>query len=189
MPRIKALNKSEAPDRAQPLLDSVEKKLGRVPNLMRTMAHSPATLESYLGFSAAVSKGSLTAKLREQIALVVGESNNCDYCVAAHSALGRLAGLSNEEITDSRRGNSPDSKTEAALAFARKIVKERGFVSDEDVTSLRSAGYDDGAITEIVANVALNIFTNYFNHVTQAEIDFPKAGALEASPACACSAS
>lgn len=186
MPRIKALNKSEAPDRAQPLLDGVEKKLGKVPNLMRTMAQSPATLESYLGFSAAVSKGSLPAKLREQIALVVGESNSCEYCVAAHSALGRLAGLSSEEITDSRTGNSPDSKTEAALTFARKLVKERGFVSDEDVTSLRSAGYDDGAITEIVANVALNIFTNYFNHVAQTEVDFPRQAALSDKPTCAC---
>lgn len=188
MPRIKALNKSEASEKAQTLLEGVEKKLGKVPNLMGTMAHSPAVLESYLGFSAAVSKGALPAKLREQIALVVGESNNCEYCVAAHSALGRLAGLSNEEITDSRRGSSPDSKTESALSFARKIVKERGFVSDEDVTALRSAGYDDGAITEIVANVALNIFTNYFNHVAQTDVDFPRQPALKTEHSCACSA-
>lgn len=182
MPRIKALTTSEAGEKAQTLLDGVEKKLGKVPNLMRTMAHSPAVLESYLGFNTAVSKGVLPAKLREQISLVVGESNNCEYCVAAHSALGRLAGLSAEEIAASRRGTSPDSKTEAALSFARKIVKERGLVSDDDVASLRLAGYDDGAITEIVANVALNIFTNYFNHVAQTDIDFPKASALEASP-------
>ena len=90
--------------------------------------------------------------------------------------------MSVEEIVASRRGTSPDSKTEAALSFARKIVKERGLVSDDDVASLRLAGYDDGAITEIVANVALNIFTNYFNHVAQTDIDFPKASALEASP-------
>lgn len=150
------------------------------------MANSPAVLEAYLGFSGALAKGALSARLREQIALAVGESNNCQYCLAAHTALGRMAGLSDEQIADSRRGSSPDRKTEAALAFATKVVSERGLVDDDDVAQLRAAGFDDGDIAEIVANVSLNIFTNYLNHIAETEIDFPKAAALQPGPACAC---
>ncbi len=186
MPRLKALTKTDANEKARPLLDGVEKKLGMVPNLMATMANSPAVLEGYLGFTSALAKGSLPAKLREQIALVVGETNDCQYCLAAHAALGRMAGLSDEEIADSRRGSSPDRKTEAALTFARKVVAERGWVSDDDVAGLRTAGFDDGAIAEIVANVAVNIFTNYFNHVAGTKVDFPEVPALDAKPSCAC---
>lgn len=186
MPRLNALTTEQANPRAQTLLSGVEKKLGSVPKLMQTMANSPAVLEAYLGFTTALSKGSLSAKLREQIALAVGEANSCEYCLAAHATLGRIAGLTDGEIAESRRGAAADRKTEAALAFARKVVKERGWVSDEDVQALRTAGFDDGGIAEIVANVAVNIFTNYFNHVAETEIDFPKVAALGAEPACAC---
>jgi len=180
------LSKTEAGNEAQPLLAAVEKKLGTVPNLMRTMANSPAVLEAYLGFSGTLAKGALGTKLREQIALAVGESNDCRYCLAAHTALGRMAGLNDEQIRDSRRGRSPDRKTEAALAFARKVVAERGSVSDADVDALRAAGFNDGDVAEIVANVALNLFTNYFNHVAGTEIDFPEAESLPCERACAC---
>lgn len=178
MVRLKTITNQEADTKALGLLDGIQKKLGKTPNMMRIMANSPTVLEAYLGFSSTLGKGSLPAKLREQIALTVGEANQCGYCLAAHSALGRMAGLSDEDIADSRRGTSPDRKTEAALVFAQKVVKDRGFVADEDIESLRNVGFDDGAITEIVANVALNLFTNYFNHITDAEVDFPEAKEL-----------
>jgi AhpD family alkylhydroperoxidase len=117
----------------------------------------------------------LSPQLREQIALAVAQENDCDYCLAAHTALGRSVGLSDEAIRDSRRGASPDSKTDAALRFARLIVEKRGRVSDEDVARVRYAGHTDAEIAEIVANVAVNIFTNYFNHVAETEVDFPPA--------------
>lgn len=186
MPRLNAITKTEASEKARILLEGVEKKLGMVPNIMSTMANAPTVLEAYLGFSTALGKGSLPARLREQIALAVGESNGCDYCVSAHAAIGRSAGLSDEEIADSRRGSSPDRKTDAALNFARKLVNERGRVGDDDVEILRAAGFDEGAIAEIVANVALNLFTNYFNHVAETDIDFPEIQALEPKQACAC---
>ncbi len=186
MPRLKALTTTEADPKAQPLLDGVEKKLRTVPNIMRTMANSPAVLEAYLGFTSALAKGALSAKLREQIALAVGEANGCQYCVAAHAALGRMAGLNDEEVANSRRGSSPDRKTHAALTFSRRVVRERGSVSDDDIASLRSVGFDDGGIAEIVANVAVNIFTNYFNHVAETVVDFPKVEALECTTPCAC---
>ena len=185
MPRIKAIETAEAAPKAKALLDGVQKKLGMTPNLMRTMANSPAVLEAYLGFSNSLGQSSLSPKLREQIALTVGEVNRCQYCLAAHCALGKMAGLGDEEIADSRRGVSPDRKTEAVLRFARKVVTERGWVSDEDAQSMRAVGVTDAEIVEIVATVALNIFTNYFNHVAGTEVDFPEVEAAEA-PACSC---
>ncbi|MGD2111472.1 MAG: peroxidase-related enzyme [Phycisphaerae bacterium] len=185
MPRIRAIETAEAAPKARKLLDGVQKKLGMTPNLMRTMANSPAVLEAYLGFSNSLGQSSLSPKLREQIALAVGELNRCQYCLAAHCALGKMAGLGDEEIADSRRGVSPDRKTEAVLRFAGKVVSERGWVSDEDVQSIRAVGVTDAEIAEIVAAVALNIFTNYINHVAGTEVDFPEVEASEA-PTCSC---
>ncbi|MEZ6084641.1 MAG: peroxidase-related enzyme [Phycisphaerae bacterium] len=185
MPRLKAIETAEAEPKAKTLLNGVQKKLGMTPNLMRTMANSPAVLEAYLGFSNTLGQSSLSTKLREQIALTVGEVNRCQYCLAAHNALGKMAGLGDEEIADSRRGTSTDRKTEAVLKFARRIVAERGWVSDEDVASVRAVGVNDVEIAEIVAVVALNIFTNYFNHVAGTKVDFPEVEPV-AAPACAC---
>ena len=186
MPRLKAIETSEAEPKAKALLEGVQKKLGMTPNLMRTMANSPAVLEAYLAFSTALGKGSLPPKLREQIALIVGELNGCQYCLSAHSALGKMVGLSDEEIADSRRGVSPDRKTDAVLRFAGKVVTERGWVGDDDVAALRAAGTTDAEVAEIVATVAVNIFSNYFNHVADTEVDFPEVEAPGKNPACAC---
>ena len=173
MARIQPIDTKRAEGKAKDLLNHVQNKLGMTPNIIRTMANSPAVLEAYLGFSEALQGGVLPAKLREQIALTVAEANHCHYCLAAHSVIGRSVGLSDETILDSRKGFSTNSKDEAALRFAAKLVENRGFVTDEDVTSLRDAGYRDGEIAEIVANVTFNIFTNYFNHVADPEVDFP----------------
>ena len=186
MPRLKAIETAEAKSKAETLLEGVQKKLGMTPNLMRTMANSPAVLEAYLGFGNALGKGTLSPKLREQIALTVGELNGCQYCLSAHTALGKMVGLGDEDIADSRRGVSPDRKTEAVLQFARKVVTERGWVSDDDVESLRAAGTTDAELAEIVGAVALNIFSNYFNHVAGTEVDFPEVEAPSATPACSC---
>jgi uncharacterized peroxidase-related enzyme len=181
MPRIRPVDQNTADSATTELLGSVKKKLGTVPNLVATMAHSPAVARAYLNFSQTLSTGSLPARLREQIALVVGETNGCDYCVAAHTALGKGAGLTEADTCDARRACSSCEKEQTALEFARKIVKDRGVVSDADVEQLRQAGYTDGEVGEIVANVALNIFTNYFNHVAGTEVDFPAVPHLEAA--------
>ena len=181
MARINPVNRSAADTATGRLLDGVQKKLGIVPNLIATMANSPAVANAYLGFSQSLSSGTLPARLREQLALVVGETNGCEYCVAAHTALGKGAGLSEGETCDARRAVAADDKERVALEFARKIVTDRGNVSDDDVHAVRQAGYSDGEIGEIVANVALNIFTNYFNHVAGTEVDFPVAPQLAAA--------
>ena len=178
MARIQPVKKENADSTTAELLRSVEKKMGKVPNIVATMANSPAVAKAYLGFSQSLSGGSLAARLREQIALAVGQTNNCDYCVAAHTALGKGAGLTEAETLDARRIDAKDNKERAALEFARKIVDERGWVSDDDLQQVRQAGYNDGEIAEIVANVALNVFTNYFNHVAGTDVDFPAVAEL-----------
>jgi uncharacterized peroxidase-related enzyme len=174
MSRIHQIAPEAATGKAKELLDAVQGKLGLVPNITRAMANSPSVLEGYLGLSGALGKGGLSAKNREQIALAVGQANQCDYCLAAHSTIGKMVGLTPDQILDSRRGTAVDPKSDALIRFARKVVDERGQVSDADVAEVRAAGLDDGAIAEVVANVALNIFTNYFNHVAETDIDFPK---------------
>lgn len=163
-----------SPAAAQPLLQAVNKQLGSVPNLFRLVANSPAALEGYLSLSGALGKGSLPAQTRERIALAVAQINGCDYCLSAHTYLGKnLAKLDDAEITANRNGASNDPKADAAVRFAAKVARERGHVSDADFSAVKLAGYDDAQIVEIVLHVALNTFTNYVNEVGKTVIDFP----------------
>ena len=174
MTRLTAINPPEATGKAKELLDAVNKKIGMTPNLMRTMAQSPAVLKAYLNFSGALAGGSLNAKIREQISLAVAEANSCEYCLSAHTAIGKMVGLSEDAIHQARQSASGDAKTDAALKFARAIVLERGEVSEAEVRQVRDAGFTEGEVAEIIANVSLNIFTNYFNHIAGTVVDFPK---------------
>ena len=180
MERITPIDLQAAQGRVKELLDAVKAKLRIVPNMTRSMAVSPSVLDAYLGFSGALAHGVLPARVREQLALDVAEANHCDYCVSAHSALGKRAGLTDQDILDSRRGASTDPKTDVLLRFARKLVANRGLVDDADIAAVREAGFGDAEIAEVVAHVGLNVFTNYFNNVAGTPIDFPKAPALAA---------
>ena len=163
-----------SPAAAQPLLDAVKKQLGIVPNLFRVVGNSPAALEGYLGLNAALGKGLLDARTRERIALAVAELNGCDYCLSAHTYLGKnIAKLDDAELAANREGGSSDAKADAALRFAAKVVRERGHVTDADVKTVKAAGYSDAQVIEIVLHVALNTLTNYVNEVAKTEIDFP----------------
>ena len=173
MARLQPIDPADAPGKANALLDAVQKSHGKAPNLLRTLAHSPAALEGYLSFSKALSGGRLDARLRESIALAVAGETGCDYCASAHTAIGRSLGLSEDELAHNLRGRSDNPHTAAALRFVKAVIAKRGFVSDEDLLRVRDAGFSDGDIAEMVGAVALNMFTNYFNHVAGTEIDFP----------------
>jgi len=174
MNRLQALNPDTTTGKSKELFNGVENKLGMVPNMMRTMGNSPATLEGYLNLSGALSAGSLGAKTGELIALTVAEANNCDYCLSAHTFIGeKLVKINFEELEAARYGKSTDSKIQAALTFAKTLVQKGGRVNDEDVQATKDAGYNDGEISEIVAHVALNTFTNYLNNTANTSIDFP----------------
>ena len=165
---------ADAPEAAQPLLEAVNKGLGTVPNLHRLVANSPAALEGYLAMNGALAKGKVPAATRERIALAVAELNGCDYCLSAHTYLGKnLAKLDDAEITANRSGASNDPKADAAVRFAAQLVKSRGHVSEAEIASVRAAGYSDAQLLEIVQHVALNTWTNYVNSAFQTVIDFP----------------
>jgi uncharacterized peroxidase-related enzyme len=145
-----------------------------VPNLFRMVANSPAALEGYLGMMGALGKGALPAATRERIALAVAEANGCEYCLSAHTYLGKhVAKLSDAEMLANRSGTSGDAVADAAVRFARTVLEQRGNVADEDLHAVRTAGYTDGQIVEIVQHVALNVWTNYVNSVAQTVVDFP----------------
>lgn len=186
MTRIQAIEPDHASTPVKLLYKGVHDKLGMIPNMMRTMAVAPPVLEGYLSLSGALGNGSLSMQVREQIALTVAEMNGCGYCLAAHCALGGMAGLSKEQIHDSRVGVGADAQAQAVLTLARAIVNQRGRISDREIAAARSAGLDDAAIAEVAGNVALNIFTNYFNNLAGTSIDFPVAEPLEHAGAAAC---
>lgn len=164
---------------AQPLLAAVEKQLGLVPNLFRLIGHSPATLQGYLAFNAGLTKA-LDVRMRERIALAIAQLNGCDYCLSAHTYIGRnLAKIDEDEILRNRRGGSAEERANVAIGFALKIAVARGRVSDADLAKIRAAGFTEAQIVEIVALVAENIFTNYLNNVAATPIDFPVVSAGE----------
>jgi len=174
MTRIQAMDPAFATGKARTLLDTVKAKMGIVPNLTRVLANAPAALEGYLNFSGALAGGEFDAKVREQIALTVAQANLCDYCLSAHTLIGGKVGLSTDDIQAARAAISTTPRTDAILKLARAIVVSRGEVTDPDLRAARHAGLGDSEIVETVANVALNIFTNYLNHAAQTVIDFPK---------------
>jgi uncharacterized peroxidase-related enzyme len=167
-----------APEASRPQLEAVKKLLGVAPNLFRMVAGSPAALEGYVGLIGALGKGGLPAATHERIALAVAEANRCDYCLSAHTYLGRnVAKLDDAEMTANRNGASNDPKADAAVRFARIVMERRGHVSDDDLRAMKMAGCSEAQIIEVVLHVALNTWTNYINSVAQTDIDFPRVAA------------
>lgn len=181
MSRIQPVDRHTTDDRLRKTFDAVEKQLGVVPNMVRTMAVSPAVLDGYLALNAALGRGALPPALREQIALATAEANACDYCLSVHTALGQRAGVADDELDANRAGLSSDPKVAAALRFVSTVLERRGGVSAVALADVRAAGFSDGEVLEIVAHVALNVFTNYFNRVARTEIDFPRVTARTAA--------
>lgn len=173
MARVAVIDPQTATGEARDLLDAVQSALGMVPNFIRILANSPAALQAFLGLHGIAGAGALDALTRERIALAVAEQNACQYCVSAHTAIGRKAGLDTEEMLANRKGQSGDLKAGAALAFARALVEHSGQVSLTEFDAVRAAGHSDAEIIEIITHVAMNIFTNLLGKATQVEIDFP----------------
>jgi uncharacterized peroxidase-related enzyme len=174
MARLTALNPEQATGKTKELFTAIESKLGMVPNMMRTMGNSSAFLEGYLNLSGALGGGTLGAKTGELIALAVAESNNCDYCLSAHTYIGaNLVKIKAETLNAARNGNATDAKTDAILKFAKVLVSKKGLVDDADVNTLKTSGVTEGEVGEIIGHVALNILTNYINNTSNTKIDFP----------------
>ncbi len=173
MSRLSIVSDARATSEQKELLDAIRSKLGMVPNFLRVFANSPTALRAFLGLYGAAGDGTLDALDRERIALALAQQNGCQYCVSAHTAIGRKAGLDAEEIAAARAGASDDSTSAAILKFARSLMDKRGEVSTIELAELRSAGVDDAQIVEIITHVGMNFLTNILGKCSLVEIDFP----------------
>ncbi len=171
MPRFAPVDPANAPAPVKAIFDGPLK--GKHFNIFKSMANAPAALNFYLQGSGALSQGLLTPAQREAVALAVGQASGCDYCVAAHTAIGKGAGMSEADTISARGGKSSDPQTAALVRFALALQEKKGWISDDDFKALTGAGLTQGHAVETVAVVALNLFTNYFNHANQTVVDFP----------------
>ena len=173
MPRLNVVDPANATDKTKELFEGPLK--GKHFNIFKGLANAPAALNAYVQLSGAVSGGSLSAAQREIIQLTAASLNSCDYCAAAHTAIGKQAGLTEQQTIQARNGTLDDPKLAALSKLTTALYEKKGFLSDEDLASFKSAGYDDGHVAEVVANYALALYTNYFNHVNDTVNDFPAA--------------
>ncbi|MFL9831706.1 carboxymuconolactone decarboxylase family protein [Flavobacterium sp. ST-87] len=164
---------------AQSILESVEKKMGKIPNLYATIGYSSSALKSMLETEAALSHdSSFTAKEREAINLIVSQVNQCDYCLAAHTTLAKMRGFTEDETIEIRKGNSDDPKLNAIIKLAQSIAGHKGNAGNGALENFFNTGYDEKALIELTALIALRSFTNYVFANTQIPIDFPLAQAI-----------
>lgn len=178
MPRILPVTDETVSPTAKPLLAAVKQQLGSVPNLFATIARSPESLAFLLGALDQLSRGSLSAREVELINLYTSELNGCGYCISAHAALGKRAGLTGDEIDRARLGDAPAPRERALLALVRRVVRTGGASAGTEVAQAREVGIADGELVEVLAHVALKTFTNAVAVIAQTEIDFPKAPRL-----------
>ncbi|MEU5406308.1 carboxymuconolactone decarboxylase family protein [Nocardia asteroides] len=175
MSRLPLIAADTADGEQAELLTEVERQLGRVPNLYAAMANSPATLRGYLRLRDSLSRGKLGARTREQLALLIAADNGCEYCVSAHTTRATKMGFTPEAIAATKAARAEDPHAAAVLRFARAVLRTGGRVGDEQLAEARASGVGDTELTEAVGHVALNVMSNYFNHVARPELDFPLA--------------
>lgn len=173
MTRITLVTPADATGPVEQTFAEIKSAFGVVPNMFRAVANSPAALASMWGSFGALGGGRLGARLGEQIAVAIADRNNCNYRLAAHALLGQKAGASAQEMKEAQSGRSSDPRMQAALAFAVKVVDARASIVVSDLDALRAAGFDDGEVVEIIAHIALNLFTNYVNVALDVPVDFP----------------
>jgi AhpD family alkylhydroperoxidase len=172
--RIAPLDPATLSGRAKEIFDGPLK--GKHFNIFRSMAVSPAMLDMYLGIGGAMKSASLSPKEQEVIQLAIAQAQDCGYCAAAHTAIGKSVGLTEQQTIEARRGSMPgDPKLNALARFALAIHEKKGFVSDDDVRAFKAAGYSDQQMAEVVGSYVQMIFTSTFNHLNDTPVDFPPA--------------
>lgn len=171
--------REEVAPAAQEIFDSVNKKIGMVPNIYATIGNSANALGSYLTFQGAQAQGSYNAKEREAVALAVAEANGCSYCQAAHTTIGKMNGFTEAETLDLRAGTSDNTRLNALVTLAKDITLNHGRPSTESVENFFAQGFDNAALMDLVLLIADNTVTNYVNNITGIAIDFPVAKSLE----------
>ena len=174
MARIKVITPEIANAEQKALFDAIQSQLGIVPNFLKVFANSPDALKAFLGLHGIANNGSLDPQTRERIALALAQQNECQYCLSAHTAIGRKAGLTGDEIEANRAGTSQDAKAAAAVKFARALVTHTGNVTNAELDDVRKAGYSEADTVEIITHVGMNLLTNLLGKASHVDIDFPK---------------
>jgi alkylhydroperoxidase family enzyme len=175
MQRLNSVDPATAGGKTKELLDRVQQRTGRIPNMVRLMVNSPAVLGGYLDLATALAGSTLSAEIRDSIAILVAADGESHYTLAAVCALARKGGLGDDQIAAAQRAQAKNPRTAAALRFSENLLEKRGHVSASEVDALMEAGFTDGEVAEIVATVVLTIYRNYFNLVAGTELDFPAA--------------
>lgn len=179
MPRIDPLTDGQATGQAAELFSAIKSKVGKVPNLYRTLGQAPSVLAGLLQLGEALDGGSLSAPVKEQIALRVANRNGCEYCETAHTAIGKMVGLREDETIAARQGSASDDKAQAILHLVDAILEREGFLTDDQLAAAHDAGITDAQVLEVTGQVIKNFFTNFVNHIAQTEVDFPKIKELQ----------
>ncbi|CAI9677795.1 carboxymuconolactone decarboxylase family protein [Elizabethkingia anophelis] len=179
MKTITVPGKEQVSLESKAILESVEKKMGKIPNLYATIGYSSSALKAMLETEASLAHdSSFTAKEREAINLIVSQVNQCDYCLAAHTTIAKMRGFTEEDTLEIRKGGFSDEKSDAIIKLAQSIANNKGSAENKVLENFFNAGYDEKALIELTALVALRSFTNYVFANTQIPIDFPLAKAI-----------
>ena len=181
MSRINLVTPEQANPEQTELYAAITSQLGMVPNFLKVFANSPAALKAFLGLHSIANEGELTSKTKERIALGLAEQNACEYCVSAHTAIGKGVGLTEDEMAENRAGGSQDAQAAIAVKFARSLAEHNGEVTTAELLEIRNVGYSDAEIVEIITHVGMNIMTNILGKASRVAIDFPKVALQKAS--------
>ena len=176
--QIQVPTREQLDAKGQNIFDNINKQLGTVPNLYATIAYSSDALENFLGFNSKAGNSSFTKKEKEAIDLAVSEVNSCAYCLAAHTALGKMAGFTEEETIALRAGNIEDARLRSITQLAADIARNRGKASETAKANFFAQGFDEKALIDLISAVTAITFTNYVHGTTEVPVDFPAAKAL-----------
>ena len=178
MNTLKPLSFNEAQSESQEIFTSIKAKVGKLPNLYAAMGVSDKLLGGYLAFSETLKSGEFSGKEYEAIALATSQANNCEYCISAHTTLGKMLGVSESETVELRQNSSTDAKLDALVNLASEMTNKQGHPSTLNINAFLNVGYSKAAFAELIAIVTIITLTNYIYHNGNFEIDFPIAHAL-----------
>jgi uncharacterized peroxidase-related enzyme len=178
MKNITVPSRDEVSTDSQLLFDVLKQRLGKVPNLYATMGYSPFALKAFMNLEETLNGGAFDPKEREAIALVVSEVNECAYCLAGHTMLAIKRGFSKEDTLEIRKGAVEDTKLNAIIQLAKAVTETKGNPSEEYLTKFYDAGFDEGAVMDLIGLVIVRLFTNYVYALTDIPVDFPLADVL-----------
>lgn len=183
MPRMPRHTVHDAPPAARDTLATLEKQTGKLLNIHAHMGHAPVVLEAYAGIRRAIDEhGTFDKKTREAVALVVAAANACSYCQSVHTVAGKAAGWSEDDTVAIREGRPVGPRLDALLAVVREAAEAAGTVEEETWSAAVEAGWSETELAEAFAHLAVNLYTNYFNHFAGTDLDVPVAPGIASEP-------